>query len=88
MPETEPYTRPYSTTTFDRLGHCAVCQAELLYIADSVTHNHEGPANLHDVVSSVYEYNRRGYHVLPKPSLRSDNPVVIQAIAKRYFHQD
>lgn len=87
MPEAAPYTHPYSETTFDRLGPCAICQAELLYIAASVTHNPDGTANLHDVLSSSYEYNRRGYHVLPKPALRSDDRVAIQAMAKHYFHQ-
>lgn len=83
---TEPYDRPYSTTTFDNIGVCDICGVPLLYIAASYMQNPDGPADLNFALSSIYEFNRREYHVLPKPDRHAHDTVRIQAVAKRYFH--
>mgnify|MGYP001617846509 CR=1 FL=1 len=83
---TELYDRPYSTTTFDRIGVCDICGVPLLYVAASYMQNPDGPTDLHLALSTIYEFNRRDNHVLPKPEHYANDTVRIQAIAQRYFH--
>lgn len=85
-PVSPTFTRPYITTIFDRIGTCALCGADLLYVASSVSKNPDGPADFQETLATVYEYNRRIGHVLPKPRFHADDTVAIQTMAKRYFH--
>ena len=84
----EPYLRPYSSTTFDRIGTCDICQAPLLYIETNLKHNPESLGDMHTAIDAAYAWNRRGNHVLPKPERYADDPVRMQAVAKLFFHKE
>lgn len=83
----EPYTRPYSATTFDRIGTCDICQAPLMYVATSTMHNPDRPGDINAGLDAAYVQNSRGNHVLPKPERYADDLVRIQACAKLFFHK-
>ena len=85
MPESS--IRPYSSTTFDRIGICDICQAPLMYVATSMKHNPDTHGDIHSGLDAVYAQNQRGYHVLPKPERYADDLVRMQAVAKSYFHK-
>ena len=84
----DPYLGPYSSTTFDRIGICDICQAPLMYVATSMKHNPDTHGDIHSGLDAVYAQNQRGYHVLPKPERLADDPVRMQAVAKLFFHKE
>ena len=85
MPET--FDLPYSATTFDSVGTCDICQAQLVYVATSTKHNPDAPGDINSTLGHVYDWNSRGYHVLPRPDRFADDQIRIQAFAKLFFHK-